>query len=101
MSGAAVDGFVAYSMPDDDPHLAAALARPVPSVICDQPQLPGVDLVGIDDAAAIRGVADHLLALGHRRIGVICMRLGRARLRRPGRPSTGRTPRTTTCSATG
>ena len=40
-------------MPDDDPHLAAALARPVPSVICDQPALHGADLVGIDDAAAI------------------------------------------------
>ena len=81
--GAAVDGFVVYSMPDDDPHLAAALARPVPSVICDQPSIPGADLVGIDDTAAIRGVAEHLLALGHRRIGVICMRLGRARLDGP------------------
>ena len=30
VAGAAVDGFVVYSMPDDDPHLAAALARPVP-----------------------------------------------------------------------
>ncbi len=83
VAGAAVDGFVVYSMPDDDPHLAAALARPVPSVICDQPGMPGSDLVGIDDAAAIREVADHLLSLGHRRIGVICMRLGRARLDGP------------------
>ena len=64
MAGAAVDGFVVYSMPDDDPHLAAALARPVPSVICDQPGIPGADLVGIDDSAAIRGVADHLIASG-------------------------------------
>jgi DNA-binding LacI/PurR family transcriptional regulator len=83
VAGAAVDGFVVYSMPDDDPHLAAALARPVPSVICDQPGIPGADLVGIDDAAAITGVAEHLIALGHRRIGVICMRLGRARLDGP------------------
>ena len=83
VAGAAVDGFVVYSMPDDDPHLAAALARPVPSVICDQPSIAGADLVGIDDSAAIKGVADHLLALGHRRIGVICMRLGRARLDGP------------------
>ena len=54
VAGAAVDGFVVYSMPDDDPHLAAALARPVPSVICDQPTIPGTDSVGIDDKAAIR-----------------------------------------------
>jgi DNA-binding LacI/PurR family transcriptional regulator len=79
VSSAAVDGFVAYSMPDDDPHLAAMVARPVPSVICDQPLLAGVDLVGIDDAAAIRRVAQHLIDLGHRRVGVICMRLGRSR----------------------
>ena len=83
VAGAAVDGFVVYSMPDDDPHLAAALARPVPSVICDQPGFPGADLVGIDDSAAIRDIADHLIELGHRRIGVICMRLGRARLDGP------------------
>src|SRR6478735_8787653 len=80
---AAVDGFVVYSMPDDDPHLTAALARPVPSVICDQPSFPGTDSVGIDDGAAIRQVAEHLLQLGHRRLGVICMRLGRADLDGP------------------
>jgi DNA-binding LacI/PurR family transcriptional regulator len=80
---AAVDGFVVYSMPDDDPHLTAALARPVPSVICDQPSFPGTDSVGIDDKAAIQQVAEHLLQLGHRRLGVICMRLGRARLDGP------------------
>jgi DNA-binding LacI/PurR family transcriptional regulator len=83
VSAAAVDGFVAYSMPDDDPHLQAVLARPLPTVVSDQPNLAGVDLVGIDDVAAMRQVADHLVALGHRRIGVICMRLGRARLDGP------------------
>jgi DNA-binding LacI/PurR family transcriptional regulator len=80
---AAVDGFVVYSMPDDDPHLTAALARPVPAVICDQPTIPGTDSVGIDDRAAIRQVAEHLLELGHRRLGVVCMRLGRAQLDGP------------------
>jgi DNA-binding LacI/PurR family transcriptional regulator len=78
VSSAAVDGFVAYSMPDDDPHLQAVLVRPLPAVVCDQPNVPGADLVGIDDAAAMREMADHLVALGHRRVGVICMRLGRA-----------------------
>jgi DNA-binding LacI/PurR family transcriptional regulator len=76
---AAVDGFVVYSVPDDDPQLAAVLRRPVPTVVCDQPVVSGVDRVAIDDRAAMVGVAKHVLELGHRRVGVLCMRLGRER----------------------
>ncbi|WP_199431531.1 LacI family DNA-binding transcriptional regulator [Qaidamihabitans albus] len=76
---AGVDGFVVYSVPDDDPHLAAVLSRPVPTVIVDQPELDGVDRVGPDDAAATVDLANHLVELGHRQIGVLCMRLGRDR----------------------
>lgn len=83
VSSAAVDGFVAFSMPDDDPHLHAVLARNLPTVVCDQPDVPGVDIVGVDDDAAMREIAEHLLALGHRRVGISCMRLGRIRLDGP------------------
>lgn len=76
---AGVDGFVVYSVPDDDPHLAAVLERPVPTVVCDQPHIGNVDRVGIDDRSAMTEVANHLSTLGHRRIGVVCMRLGRNR----------------------
>jgi DNA-binding LacI/PurR family transcriptional regulator len=76
---AGVDGFVVYSVPDDDPHLAAVLSRPVPTVVADQPQIEGVDRVGIDDHTAITELAKHLINLGHRRIGVVCMRLSRDR----------------------
>ncbi|WP_216213876.1 LacI family DNA-binding transcriptional regulator [Amycolatopsis aidingensis] len=76
---AGVDGFVVYSVPDDDPHLAAVLSRPVPTVIIDQPRLDGVDRVGPDDASAITGLANHLVELGHRQVGVLCMRLARDR----------------------
>ena len=76
---AGVDGFVVYSVPDDDPHLAAVLSRPVPTVVCDQPRVEGVDRVGIDDRAAITELAQRLIALGHRKIGVLCMRLARDR----------------------
>lgn len=79
VQSAAVDGFVVYSVPDNDPHLAAVLQRPVPTVVCDQPVLPDVDRVGIDDRAAMLAIAGHVLRLGHRRIGVLCMRLGRDR----------------------
>ncbi|OLR89774.1 LacI family transcriptional regulator [Actinokineospora bangkokensis] len=76
---AGVDGFVVYSVPDDDPHLAAVLSRPVPTVVADQPIVDGVDRVGIDDRAAITRLAQHLITLGHRRVGVVCMRLARDR----------------------
>jgi len=83
VSSAAVDGFVAFSMPDDDPHLHAVLARNLPTVICDQPDVGGVDIVGVDDSAAMSEIARHLLDLGHRRVGISCMRLGRVRLDGP------------------
>jgi DNA-binding LacI/PurR family transcriptional regulator len=77
---AGVDGFVVYSVAEDDPYLAAVLRRGVPTVICDQPDgLDGVDRVGIDDRAAVRELAEHLITLGHRHFGVLCMRLGRDR----------------------
>ena len=77
---AGVDGFVVYSVAGDDPHLQAVLDRPVPTVLCDQPRdVLGVDRVGVDDRAAMRELTEHLLALGHRRIGVLCMRLSRQR----------------------
>ena len=76
---AGVDGFVVYSVPDDDPHLAAVLSRPVPTVVIDQPAIEGVDRVGPDDAAAITELAGHLVDLGHRQVGVLCMRLSRDR----------------------
>ncbi|HEY4003693.1 MAG TPA: LacI family DNA-binding transcriptional regulator [Pseudonocardia sp.] len=76
---AGVDGFVVYSVPDDDPHLAAVLERPVPTVVADQPNLANVDRVGIDDRSAMAQLAEHLIELGHRRVGVVCMRLSRNR----------------------
>ncbi|MGW3482034.1 LacI family DNA-binding transcriptional regulator [Rhodococcus indonesiensis] len=78
--GAAVDGFVVYSVPSDDPYLAAVLERNLPLVVCDQPRgIASAPLVGIDDRGAMRGLAEHLIGLGHHRLGVLCMRLGRDR----------------------
>jgi DNA-binding LacI/PurR family transcriptional regulator len=79
VQNAAVDGFVVYSLPDDDPHLAAVLQRPVPTVVCDQPVVAGVDRVCVDDRAGMQAVTRHVLEMGHRRIGVLCMRLGSQR----------------------
>ncbi|MBA3905588.1 MAG: LacI family DNA-binding transcriptional regulator [Pseudonocardiales bacterium] len=74
---AGVDGFVVYSVREDDPHFLAVLERPLPVVVCDQPTgVEGVDRVGVDDRAGMLAMARHLTGLGHRRIGVLCMRLG-------------------------
>jgi DNA-binding LacI/PurR family transcriptional regulator len=77
---ASVDGFVVYSVPEHDPHLAAVLERPLPTVVADQPMnVEGVDRVGVDDRGGMLALATHLAALGHRRVGVLCMRLDKTR----------------------
>jgi DNA-binding LacI/PurR family transcriptional regulator len=77
---ASVDGFVVYSVPEGDPHLAAVLERPLPTVVADQPMnVDGVDRVGVDDRGGMLAMARHLADLGHRRIGVLCMRLSSTR----------------------
>jgi DNA-binding LacI/PurR family transcriptional regulator len=77
---AGVDGFVVYSVREDDPHFVAVLERPVPTVVCDQPHgVEGVDRVGVDDRAGMLALTRHLTALGHRRVGVLSMRLAAGR----------------------
>ncbi|WP_156231697.1 LacI family DNA-binding transcriptional regulator [Corynebacterium occultum] len=76
----AVDGFVVYSVAEGDPHLAAVRARRLPVVICDQPtDIRDLPFVGIDDYAAIQPAAHALLAAGHRRIGILSIRMHRLR----------------------
>ena len=75
---AGVDGFVVYSASDDDPYLPAVRQRQLPVVVVDQPKdVPGVSRVGIEDRGAMRQLAEYVLELGHRDIGLLTMRLGR------------------------
>ncbi|OBC04515.1 LacI family transcriptional regulator [Mycobacterium sp. 852013-50091_SCH5140682] len=75
---AGVDGFVVYSASDDDPYLPVVEQRHLPMVVVDQPKdEPAVSRVGIDDRGAMRRLAEHVLELGHRDIGLLTMRLGR------------------------
>jgi len=68
---AAVDGFIVYSMPQDDPRVEAALARRLPVVTVDQPRGAETPFVGIDDRAGARSAAVHLRELGHERVAVL------------------------------
>jgi DNA-binding LacI/PurR family transcriptional regulator len=78
---AAVDGLLLYSLVLDDPLLDAARRRRLPTVIADSPtpgELPATDrcaFVGIDEQTAAEAAVGHLLELGHRRLGVLSLRL--------------------------
>jgi DNA-binding LacI/PurR family transcriptional regulator len=76
---AMVDGFIVYSMLEDDPLLAAALRRRLPTVLLDQPPRAGVPSITVDDVDGARQAAAHLLGLGHRQFAIITDRLDEGR----------------------
>jgi hypothetical protein len=57
---AAVDGFIVYSIPKDDVALQAVADRGLPTVIVDQPVLPGIPNVGIDVRKSARNISGTL-----------------------------------------
>lgn len=68
-----VDGMIiAPTVATDHAHLADLIARGVPVAFLDR-TVPGLatDAVVVDNLAAARGAVEHLIALGHRRIGII------------------------------
>jgi DNA-binding LacI/PurR family transcriptional regulator len=74
---AAVDGFVIYCLAEDDPLVDLALERRVPLVLVEQPPREGAPSVETDDVEGARAAAEHLLGLGHERLGVVSFELGR------------------------
>ncbi len=88
ITGAVIDALIVGSLADDDPLLAIALGRPLPTVVIDQPypdrlavvagDRPVPAYVGIDDRAAARSAAEHVIELGHQRIGIVSFGLHRA-----------------------
>jgi DNA-binding LacI/PurR family transcriptional regulator len=70
-AGVAIDGALVYSC---DPSSSAAdvlMRRGLPVVFVDQTPLPGVPSVNVDDRAGARAAAQHLVDLGHRKIGIL------------------------------
>lgn len=74
---AMIDGVIAYSLASDDPVLDAIHERGVPMVAVDQPHVPNVPWIGIDDREGGRLIASHLVERGHRRIGIISFGMNR------------------------
>ena len=68
---ALVDGFVLYCTPEGDARLDAVRERRLPYVQVDYAPTPGGRAVNVDDRGGARAVAEHLVALGHRRFGIV------------------------------
>jgi DNA-binding LacI/PurR family transcriptional regulator len=89
---AAVDGLILYSLVAEDPLVEAARHRHLPTVVVDSPApgevaaTDGFDFVGIDEAEAAGSAVRHLLELGHRRLGVLSLRLSAEGLQGPAGP---------------
>jgi DNA-binding LacI/PurR family transcriptional regulator len=71
----AVDGFLAYALPEGHPGMERVLSRGLPVVLVDGVPDTGLPRVGIPDRQAARELAAQVLAHGHRRVGVLVDRL--------------------------
>ena len=70
---AAVDAFVCYCTARDDPALEALRRRRLPMVFIDESPLPSTVAVDLDEETGTGALSEHLLALGHRRFGVVTL----------------------------
>ena len=68
---AVVDAWIACALGDADPILDVAAERRQPLVVLDQPEAEGLVLFAPDDRGGARAAVEHLLSLGHRRIGIV------------------------------
>ena len=68
-----VDGALVISLPPRDGELETLQASPVPVVLIDvnNPEMEGFSRVVVNDFEGGRRATQHLLALGHRRVGYI------------------------------
>jgi len=71
-----VDGLILCSIDEGDTSVAAALGRHLPVVTVGSPRLARIPWVGVDNCRAAALVANHLLALGHRRFNAVSTRVG-------------------------
>lgn len=66
-----MDGTLVYHCDPRSPALAWLERRKLPLVFVDQDPTPGVPSINVDDRGGARMAAEHVIALGHRRIGLV------------------------------
>ena len=71
-----VDGVVMHTIADDHPVVDAVRARKIPAVAIDSPRVANLPYVTVDHLQAGAQQMNHVLELGHKRIGVITDRIG-------------------------
>ncbi len=67
----AMDGALVYSCDPTSPAVDLLTRRGLPLVYVDQTPVPGVPSVNVADRDGARAAAEHLIGLGHRRIGLL------------------------------
>jgi DNA-binding LacI/PurR family transcriptional regulator len=72
----AMDGALVYSCDMTSPAVGWLMRRQVPVVFVDQSPAPGITSINVDDRGGARAAAEHVLSLGHRRIGIITSGFG-------------------------
>ncbi|WP_422790790.1 LacI family DNA-binding transcriptional regulator [Rouxiella sp. Mn2063] len=70
-----IDGLLVSTLPDDHPAIQTIVQQQIPVVIIDSPFIPNLSYVGIDDKEAAKAQINHLISLGHTRIGILVERL--------------------------
>ena len=71
----AMDGALVYSCEMGSPAVDWLVRRRLPLVFVDQEPVPGSPCINIDDRAAARAIAQHVVDLGHRRIAIVTVSL--------------------------
>ena len=81
----AVDGVLVYICDPTSPDIAWLERRHVPTVVVDHNVREGAAAVNVDDRGGARLAAQHLVDLGHRRIGIVTLETDPDELNYPAR----------------